>query len=97
MVRSQPWQIVQEALSQKYTTQNRAGGVAQEVKCLLPSIGTLSSNPSNTKIKQIKIRTCMAETMRRKYFAKTPKVQNSLRGRTEIPEIPGLVLLQKCV
>jgi hypothetical protein len=35
IVQSQPRQIVFETLSQKYPTQNRAGGVAQVVECLL--------------------------------------------------------------
>jgi hypothetical protein len=50
MVQNQPRQTVWETLSQKYPTQNRAGGMAQVVKHL-PSLGQ-SSSPSTTKKKK---------------------------------------------
>jgi hypothetical protein len=49
MVHSQPRQIVCEILSQKYPTQNRAGGVAQAVLCLPSKNEALSSNPSTAR------------------------------------------------
>jgi hypothetical protein len=49
MVQSHPREIVCETLSQKYSTQKRADGVAQVVE-YLPSNGVApSSNPSTTK------------------------------------------------
>jgi hypothetical protein len=49
MVRSQPRQIVLETISQKYPTQNRAGGVTQVVEHLPHKCEALSSNPSTAK------------------------------------------------
>jgi hypothetical protein len=49
VVISQPRQIVCETLSQKYPTQNRAGGV---VECLSSKCEALSSNPSTAKKKK---------------------------------------------
>jgi hypothetical protein len=38
-----------ETLSQKYSTQNRAGGVTQVIQCLPNKCEALSSNPSTAK------------------------------------------------
>jgi hypothetical protein len=47
---SKPTQaIVSETLSQKYSTQKRAGGVAQEVECLRNKHKALSLNSSTAK------------------------------------------------
>jgi hypothetical protein len=43
VVQSQPRQIVHETLSQKYSSQNRAGGVAQVVEHLLRKHEALSA------------------------------------------------------
>jgi hypothetical protein len=50
-VRSQPGQIVHETLSQKYSTQKRAEGVAQVVEYLPSKSEALSSNPNTAKNK----------------------------------------------
>jgi hypothetical protein len=47
-------QIVYVTLSLKYTTENRAGGVSQEVEQLLGKHVALSSNTSTTIIKKIR-------------------------------------------
>jgi hypothetical protein len=51
-VQSQPGQIVLKILSQKYSTQKSAGGVAQVVKSLPSKCEALSANPSTTKKKK---------------------------------------------
>jgi hypothetical protein len=51
MVPSQPRQIDCKTLSQKQTTQKRAGRLAQEVECLPSKREALSSNLSTTKKK----------------------------------------------
>jgi hypothetical protein len=51
-VGSQPGQIVQETLSQKYPTQNRAGRVTQVVERLPSKHESLSSSPATTPLKR---------------------------------------------
>jgi hypothetical protein len=54
-VQSQPRQIVCETLSQKYLTQNRAGGMDQVVEHLPSKPEALSSNPNTKKREVMKI------------------------------------------
>jgi hypothetical protein len=49
VVQSQPRQIVHETLSQKYSSQNRAGGVAQVVEHLLRKHEALSAKGKKKK------------------------------------------------
>jgi hypothetical protein len=51
-VQSQPWQIVQETLSQIYPTQKRASRMAQVVECLPTKHEALRSNPNTTHIQK---------------------------------------------
>jgi hypothetical protein len=51
-VQSQPRQIVWETLSRKYSTQKRAGRVAQVVKYLPSKCEALVLNPYKNKIKK---------------------------------------------
>jgi hypothetical protein len=51
-VQSQPRQIVHKTLPLKYTTRNRAGGVAEVVEHLPSKCEALNSNPSTAKNKQ---------------------------------------------
>jgi hypothetical protein len=51
MVQSQTGQIAHETLLGTKPTQNRAGGVAQVVECLLSKYEALNSNPSTAKSK----------------------------------------------
>jgi hypothetical protein len=44
-----PTEIKSETLSQKYSTQKRASGVAEVVKCLSSKYETLEFKPSKTK------------------------------------------------
>jgi hypothetical protein len=44
-VRDQPRQIIYETLSQKYSTQKRAGGIAQVVEHLSSKSNSVNSNP----------------------------------------------------
>jgi superfamily II helicase len=50
-----PGQITCETLSRKYPIQNKAGGVAQVVECLLSKHEALSSNSSTEKRKKISV------------------------------------------
>jgi hypothetical protein len=52
MVQSQSGQIVQDTLSQKSPTQNRASGLDQVVKCLPSKHEAWSSNSSTAKKKK---------------------------------------------
>jgi hypothetical protein len=50
------WKIVQETLSQKYPTQNRAGRVVQVVEHLLNMGEDMSSDSSTTKKEKVKLK-----------------------------------------
>jgi hypothetical protein len=54
VVQGPPRQIVQETLSQKYSTQKKAGGVAQVVECLPNKCEAVISNPSPARRKKKK-------------------------------------------
>jgi hypothetical protein len=51
VVQSQPGRILLETLPRKYSSQKKAGGVAQVLECLFSKHGALISNPSTKKNK----------------------------------------------